>query len=327
MLTANEIRSYELRKGAMGGYRAEDVEILKEDVAVTVEQLTAQNQESLKKIEVLAQKIEEYRQDEASIHEALLKAQKMADQLLKDAKQEAEKVVAEAEKKASEIINSAQFKADSTISEAEAAVADLATESKAKAEQLLTNASLESETMLRDAKATVELQLADAKEKSVRMMEAAKRSVEQQQALFDSIKGEIGKFRANILSLYAEQVEKVKQIPDFVPSDPKTLAEIIAAQPVPVPGAVIAPQESADAAEPAEPEEEAAAPAEEEISVAEADSAEEAAPAEEAPAEPETQPFAGGFRIMVDDEDDEDEPQATLTFGDEESTQGFVFKK
>lgn len=108
MLTLNEIRNVNFRKANFGGYRAEDVEAFIDEVQLSYDTLLRENAELVKKLEVLAARLEEYQGEEDSIRNALMNAQKVGDASLRDAKHKAEIILKDATIKAEKIVASAQ---------------------------------------------------------------------------------------------------------------------------------------------------------------------------------------------------------------------------
>ncbi|MBQ9994214.1 MAG: DivIVA domain-containing protein [Clostridia bacterium] len=108
MLTLNEIRNVNFRKANIGGYRAEDVEAFIDEVQLSYDTLLRENAELVKKLEVLAAKLEEYQSEEDSIRNALMNAQKVGDASLRDAKHKAEIILKDATIKAEKIVANAQ---------------------------------------------------------------------------------------------------------------------------------------------------------------------------------------------------------------------------
>lgn len=108
MLTLNEIRNVNFRKANFGGYRAEDVEAFIDEVQLSYDTLLRENAELVKKLEVLAARLEEYQSEEDSIRNALMNAQKVGDASLRDAKHKAEIILKDATIKAEKIVSSAQ---------------------------------------------------------------------------------------------------------------------------------------------------------------------------------------------------------------------------
>lgn len=108
MLTLNEIRNVNFRKANFGGYRAEDVEAFIDEVQLSYDTLLRENAELVKKLEVLAAKLEEYQSEEDSIRNALMNAQRVGDASLRDAKHKAEIILKDATIKAEKIVSNAQ---------------------------------------------------------------------------------------------------------------------------------------------------------------------------------------------------------------------------
>lgn len=108
MLTLNEIRNVNFRKSNFGGYRAEDVEAFIDEVQLSYDALLRENAELVKKLEVLAARLAEYQQEEDSIRNALMNAQKVGDASLRDAKHKAEIILKDATIKAERIVANAQ---------------------------------------------------------------------------------------------------------------------------------------------------------------------------------------------------------------------------
>ncbi len=95
MITPQEIRTVTFDK-VMRGYRPEDVDAFLQQVAQDMEQLAAENADKEKKMYILAEKIEEYRRDEDNLKTALLNAQRMGENVIREAKQKAESMLREA---------------------------------------------------------------------------------------------------------------------------------------------------------------------------------------------------------------------------------------
>ena len=92
MLTPNDIANKKFDK-AMGGYRIDDVEAFLSQVSDTVIALYEDKKNLEEKIEILAEKLEEYRADEDSLRNALLGAQKLGDSVIRESKAKAERMV------------------------------------------------------------------------------------------------------------------------------------------------------------------------------------------------------------------------------------------
>lgn len=104
MLTSNDIAKQRFDHAAFGGYKNDEVDAFLNEVANSFEELEEQNAVLLKKLEVLAEKLEEYRSDEESLRSALLSAQKLGDSVVRESKAKAELIIREANGKAERLI-------------------------------------------------------------------------------------------------------------------------------------------------------------------------------------------------------------------------------
>lgn len=115
MLTAEDISNVEFTK-TLGGYKTAEVDDFLDECADTVAALTNERLALNKKLEVLADKVVEYREkleayqkEEDSIKTALVTAQRMGDSVLREANQKAELILQDAEIKAQHIHETAQL--------------------------------------------------------------------------------------------------------------------------------------------------------------------------------------------------------------------------
>lgn len=111
MVTAKEIREVRFSRG-MRGYDTTEVDAFLDQCTAAVETLTAEKEESTRKMQVLAETIMDYRKQEDSIRSAVLNAQRMSDQVVADARREAEQTVADAKAQAEQILAEAKAQAD-----------------------------------------------------------------------------------------------------------------------------------------------------------------------------------------------------------------------
>lgn len=88
-MNAKEISMKKFDKSAFG-YKADEVDAYLNEIAAAINELNAQNVELQNKLEILAGKLEEYRQDENSMKEALVGAQKLGNNMIKEAKEKAD---------------------------------------------------------------------------------------------------------------------------------------------------------------------------------------------------------------------------------------------
>ncbi|MBQ8538411.1 MAG: DivIVA domain-containing protein [Ruminococcus sp.] len=126
MLTIDEIKNIAFRKSGMGGYRPDDVDEFIDDVIATFEQMKAEKADLLRKMDILATKIEQYRTDEETVRNALLSSQKVSDQALREAKDKATYIIKAAEKKSRKILTEAEMATEREKDKYEAVLAETA---------------------------------------------------------------------------------------------------------------------------------------------------------------------------------------------------------
>ena len=107
MLTLQQIRDVVFEK-KMSGYKMSEVDDFIDACAETVRELMQQRDELNRKLELLAEKLLEYKNQEDSIHTTLLGAQRSADAIVREANHKAELILRDARIKAENIEEAAQ---------------------------------------------------------------------------------------------------------------------------------------------------------------------------------------------------------------------------
>lgn len=102
MLTANEIREVKFNR-SMGGYKTTEVDDFLDRCAEAVDELTKINGENERKMQVLAETILDYRNQEDSIRSALISAQRMSESVISDARKQADDILTAAKNEAAEM--------------------------------------------------------------------------------------------------------------------------------------------------------------------------------------------------------------------------------
>lgn len=108
MLTIDEIKNARFHKAGKG-YDVDDVENFIEGVIDTIEHLEGEKNELVRKMGILAKKIEQYREDEETVRNALITSQKLSDNTLKEANDKASYIIKSAEKKSRTILTEAEM--------------------------------------------------------------------------------------------------------------------------------------------------------------------------------------------------------------------------
>lgn len=299
MLTPDKIREKSFQTTGRGSYRAEDVDSFLNEVSASYEQMFKENGDLIKKISILAKKVEEYRADEESLKLALLNAQKLADRIVAEAKENAEKDAADAKAEAEKLRADAKADAD---------------EAEAKAKR-------ESDAIIESAKAEAEKIVKEANRQSDEILGNINRKVTHETLVYDMVKKEASEFKAKLVAMYKEHINLINQLPEIVDeqldkAEPAPVAEepaeAVEEEPVVIeeaaPIVVEDVEEEIEAV--AEPEAEIVEEVEEEAAEEVYEAVEEPAPEiEEAPAEP-VAPAKKPFKLDL----------SKIDFADEEET-------
>lgn len=117
-MTGKEILEREFEKAGMrGGYRADQVDDFLKEIAAYIDEQNVEKENMTYKMKVLAEKIEEYKSDEANIRDALLSAQKLGTSILSESKTKAEAMLNEAQSTYDSLMSQAKSKVDALTRE------------------------------------------------------------------------------------------------------------------------------------------------------------------------------------------------------------------
>ena len=205
MLTPAQIRSHKFISSIRGSYKAEEVDAFFEEVASSYEQAFRENAELIKKISLLAQKVEEYRADEDTIKSTLLTAQRVADEMIKDAQEKSEQMLQSATEKLEYAESSSKANAQIVMDEADKAAQELIFETKTKTSKALTDASKEAEELL-----------AESKRKSAEQLEEINAEIQKETLCLEILKKEVSSFRDGLLAKYRQHMEFIDELPAVV---------------------------------------------------------------------------------------------------------------
>jgi cell division initiation protein len=186
IMNAKEISSRKFDRG-FNGYKTDEVDEFLREISSNYSQIQSENRDLEKKLEVLADKVREYRDDEDAIKEAMLGAQKQGNA-----------TVAEAKERAKNIIEEAQNKSDTMLAEARDESARL----REEADLNLRNANDEAKRVENEAAA-----------KLARMEEEYKNRLDMNKEILSKTKNEVVRFRQKLL----EDFSRVTAIMDAIP--------------------------------------------------------------------------------------------------------------
>jgi len=133
-----------------------------------------ENGELIKKISILANKVEQYKEEEDSLRRALISAQTLADKIVKDAR-------------------------DSVAGSLEQATAD--------ADEMRAKASAEAAEIVEKAKVEADAVVLQSKKDADEILGSVNRKVMKESLEFEMLQKKAAEFRANLLGLYKEHSE------------------------------------------------------------------------------------------------------------------------
>lgn len=194
MLTPAKIKNHHFEAAGRNAYKADSVDRFFEEVAASYEQMFRENGEMYKKISLLAERLEEYRNDEDNIRNALLTAQRMSEQIQREAREKADALVAEAQ---------ARSVAENARVDAETA-------------EMLAQATYQAQTIVAEATKQGEKIIYDATHESKEAAISARDWMIKEEAALEMMKVEVTKFKKQILDSYAEQLALIEKIPEVV---------------------------------------------------------------------------------------------------------------
>lgn len=294
MLKANDIQSAVFQT-QMGGYKRDEVDQLLNQIVDDYKQFESVISSQQTKIAGLEKELAEKEVSMNSINTVLISAQKLADD-----------IVAEAKVKADETVENANIEAENIKIRTKKALEEI--------DAVLTQQKS-------DAQAQVDSMLEDAARKTEGMILAAKDSVTREQLLFDKLKSEVADFKRQIKEAYKSHIESISKLPEEVVLSPElaasTIEEIINKEPdlmrfiekTPVANAMV--EEIIETQETAQEQEvEISEEIQEEVKVFEIKEAEE----EEADDQEDETPASTGFVVQAMDDDDLDDAEEGPNF-------------
>lgn len=214
MLTTEQILCAKFTPVTKGAYSADEVDAFVRTVADSYENSLAENKELIKKISILADKIESYRKDEEAIKLSLLDAHRMAENVSKTANEKADAKIEEAELKAKVIVDGATRQSSGMIDEA-----------REKAKEIVDNARVAVASLTERAQNETEQAITAAQQKAVEIVNKAeaqareilgksKADYEYYTAELARIKKETASFKDTVEALCKSQLKLLDSIDD-----------------------------------------------------------------------------------------------------------------
>ena len=122
MISASDIKERRFEKAAFG-YKQEDIDDFLAELIQEFDEIDAEREDLHNKIQILADKVREYRQDEDALKDALLGAQKQGHQVIAEAQQKANDIIAKAQEKAQALIDEATVQHEAAMEKNRAEIA------------------------------------------------------------------------------------------------------------------------------------------------------------------------------------------------------------
>ena len=226
MITPSQIQEKNLSTVQSGGYDKQEVNELLAQIVESYQAVYDENKELYRKMEILAGKIEEYRGEEDSIKTALITAQKMADRITKDAREQAEEKLSDSAATAQQTVTDAKEKADKMVAEARTYAANFTKEKQDAAESIITEAESKANDAIDGAKVVAQDMLNQAKQLSEELLSKARSEKAYHEQLIDKLRSESKNFKDSLLALYESQMERLGNMMELKPQVEQEQADI-----------------------------------------------------------------------------------------------------
>lgn len=194
MLTPTKIKNHHFEAVGRNAYKSESVDSFIDEIVESYERMFRENGDMYKKISLLAEKLEEYKNDEDNIRNALLTAQRMSEQIQREAREKADQMLAEAT--AREQAENARIDAQTT--------------------ELMNKAAYQARTLVEEAQKQAEKIIYDATHESKEAAIKARESMIREEATLEMMKVEVTKFKKQILDAYNAQLTLIEELPEIV---------------------------------------------------------------------------------------------------------------
>lgn len=204
MMTPSELREYEFKGAGRNAYKSDDVDNFFGEVAVAYEKIYRENAELVKRVSLLADRLEQSKENESQIKQAILGAQKAADIIVKEAEASVEDLKAESEA----VLAAAK-------GEAEVIKADAEKQAIADSDLLLSIARDKAEEIINKAKEEAHGILIAANDSASDTVGAATRTITSESIHYEMLKKEVSDFRASILAQYKAHIELISKLPEL----------------------------------------------------------------------------------------------------------------
>lgn len=199
-----------------GTYSADEVDVFLKSVADSYEELIKQNKDLIKKISILADKIESYRNDEEAIKLALLDAHRMSETINKNAKTKADDILTDAETRSKIILDGATRQANQSVDEAREKAKEIVDNARTAVSSLTERAQVETESTIRAAQRKAAEIIVQAENEAKSIIGNSKESYEFYSNELAKVKAETVKFKESIQELCKGHLSLLEGMPEFI---------------------------------------------------------------------------------------------------------------
>lgn len=196
-MNAKDIVSKSFGRETLNGYKRDEVDAFMQEMSDEFAQLQKENEELQSKLEVLADKIREYREEEDALKDALLVAQKQGNAIVAESKASAEKLTKETAE----------------------AVAKQLSDAKVKSERLVNDADEYSKKTRQEAEEKAAKIVGDANDKAEEIRTLMNRQQEIQENILQETRKEVLEYRSKILAGYKEHIAFIESLPEKCEND------------------------------------------------------------------------------------------------------------
>lgn len=214
MLTPRQLKNYSFTSAGRNAYRASEVDSYMEEVSRSYEQMFHENAEMVKKINLLADRLAKFRADEDNIREALMEAQRMKNNIIAQAEEEAKKELEETRGKIQEARTSIEEKTSEILDRAQSEADRIVAEAKTQAEEINSEAQKNSEKKVRGAQKVSSDMLKAAQEEYDKNLGDISAQADQEREYLEKIQKESAELRKLLLNSYSMQIELLQAGPD-----------------------------------------------------------------------------------------------------------------
>lgn len=205
-MNAKDIITRKFEKATFNGYKTDDVDDFLREVSNEYAQLQKDKSELERKLEVLADKIREYRDDEDALKDALLLAQKQGNA----------------------IVSESRASADKLRKETNETVTKQLADAKEKSEKMVKDADDYAKRMTKDSNERADKLVKDARAKAEEIKTAMNRQQEIQEQILQQTRREVTEYRSRIMARLKEHMKFLEALPERIENDfvKKTAAEV-----------------------------------------------------------------------------------------------------